>query len=286
MLKLAANEAKQLVRRNRRHLTRSLDAAWQEQSSRSNIEADVDLRTALRALKPADRELLAHRYLFGLTSDESLASSACLRKASGADSSLFVTGCRRSYTRMSSSEEFDRGLAPRLQRFADDSLDGFDPEGIVEWATAPRPQAWWRSAATAAASLIFVGAIATVGTLLSARDIRPAASTPPDLTSALPAPSVPDQTPASVGLTEDVAVAAARAASPQSADRPVVSARAGAFNELLQPPEAYEFSADLPPERWVWVVVLASGDQLDAQGTIVVIDYLDGRIYGVMDFRG
>lgn len=66
---VAANEAKQVLRRNRRHVAQRLALAG-DLSATSGPDVDHDLRDALRSLQPAERELLAHRYLVGLTSDE------------------------------------------------------------------------------------------------------------------------------------------------------------------------------------------------------------------------
>jgi hypothetical protein len=107
-----------------------------------------------------------------------------------------------------------------------------------------------------------------------------AASEPPTLAPSTAPTRAPDP------LTGAAAVAAARVAAPESAERPAVSVVAGPVGELIQPLEAYEWSTELEPERWVWVVVLLRGDGLDAQGSTVVIDYLDGRVYAVMHGRG
>lgn len=86
------------------------------------------------------------------------------------------------------------------------------------------------------------------------------------------------------GFTQEQAVAAARAAAPQSADRRIISAKAGPLGELLAP-GTYDFSSAIPSDRWVWVINLGSGQPLgEGQGSIVVIDFLDGRVYGVIDW--
>lgn len=69
LLRVAANEAKQLLRRNRRHIAQSLDLAADVAGATVRAE-DVVLRDALAALDPAERELLARRYLLGLNSEE------------------------------------------------------------------------------------------------------------------------------------------------------------------------------------------------------------------------
>ena len=68
LLRIAANEAKQVMRRNRRHPTSSLDLSAEIGDGATT--ADADLRATLAGLDLADRELLAYRYVLGLTSDE------------------------------------------------------------------------------------------------------------------------------------------------------------------------------------------------------------------------
>jgi RNA polymerase sigma-70 factor (ECF subfamily) len=68
LLRVAANEAKQVLRRNRRHAAQTFDAVHGLGST--DAYQDVGLGDALRALKPADRELLALRYVLGLSSEE------------------------------------------------------------------------------------------------------------------------------------------------------------------------------------------------------------------------
>jgi RNA polymerase sigma-70 factor (ECF subfamily) len=69
LLKVAANEAKQLLRRDRRHAVQILDGV-EPGTSTATPDDDIALRVALRALEPGERELLANRYVLGLTSEE------------------------------------------------------------------------------------------------------------------------------------------------------------------------------------------------------------------------
>jgi RNA polymerase sigma-70 factor, ECF subfamily len=69
LLRVATNEAKQLLRRDRRHEAQRLDAAH-DVAARTEPWEDASLRAALRTLEPAERELLAHRYVLGLSSEE------------------------------------------------------------------------------------------------------------------------------------------------------------------------------------------------------------------------
>ncbi len=68
LLRVAANEAKQVMRRNRRQAASSLDLAGEVGDGATT--ADADLRATLAGLDAGDRELLAYRYVLGLTSEE------------------------------------------------------------------------------------------------------------------------------------------------------------------------------------------------------------------------
>ncbi len=67
LLRVAANEAKQLMRRQRSHPAESLDLSGELMHA---PDPDAELRAILGSLNPDDRELLACRYVLGLTSDE------------------------------------------------------------------------------------------------------------------------------------------------------------------------------------------------------------------------
>lgn len=75
LVSIAANEARQILRRRRRHeireieLVDGLDGA-PAGTSASRREEDLDLHDALSRLKPEDRAIVAMRYAIGLTSDE------------------------------------------------------------------------------------------------------------------------------------------------------------------------------------------------------------------------
>jgi hypothetical protein len=81
------------------------------------------------------------------------------------------------------------------------------------------------------------------------------------------------------GLSKAEALAIAREAAPQSADYPVFVAEAGPASEWAADPR---FPEDVPGDRWVWYVVLDTG-ALSGEGSIIVIDYIDGRVYDVVD---
>lgn len=69
MVRIAANEAKQLVRSGRRHRTVPLDSVA-DTSGPGDPHARAELRDVLASMDAPDRELLAYRYVLGLTSDE------------------------------------------------------------------------------------------------------------------------------------------------------------------------------------------------------------------------
>jgi RNA polymerase sigma-70 factor (ECF subfamily) len=68
--RVAANEAKQLLRHRRRHRTVSLDASVDPAGSADDPGLHAGLRDALRRLEPVDRELLGLRYVLDLGSAE------------------------------------------------------------------------------------------------------------------------------------------------------------------------------------------------------------------------
>ena len=73
MIAITANEARQLVRARRRRQMRELTPVDPEGEPASIVATSLDrldLARALAGLDPADRQLLAMRYLGGLTADE------------------------------------------------------------------------------------------------------------------------------------------------------------------------------------------------------------------------
>lgn len=70
LLSVAANEARQAVRRQRTRTQRESLSTVDQQRSPSDHDARLDLVTALRGLSPDERHLLGLRYVLGLTSPE------------------------------------------------------------------------------------------------------------------------------------------------------------------------------------------------------------------------
>lgn len=99
--------------------------------------------------------------------------------------------------------------------------------------------------------------------------------------SALATPALPS---ASDGLSEEDAVSIAREAAPIAANGDVRSAQAGPLGEVFPSRDLFDWSRDLPADRWVWMVFLvnttAAGDE---DGAIVILDYRDGTVYKVME---
>jgi hypothetical protein len=85
------------------------------------------------------------------------------------------------------------------------------------------------------------------------------------------------------GMSRDEAVDIAREAVPQADGWDVLAAEAGPVNRFDYL-AGQAFISAVPADRWVWVIDLGSGPPLGAEGSWVVIDYLDGRVYGVVDW--
>ena len=191
-------------------------------------------------------------------------------------------------------DDFD--LDPReaadLRRVADETLVGFDPQRIAESvATSRRRERPRRLVIAAGAALVvavgaFVGVSATewirrgpdVGSLTSPSPSVPATTEPTPTPTTSPS--------AANALSRDEAIAAARVAAPQASAYPeVIRAEAGPFEDMGVASLEYELRPEA--DRWVWVIILCEGcGPLSGEGTVVVLDYLDGRVYAVQDFIG
>ena len=83
LVSVAANEAKKLAKKRRRHPEVEIDAAMADESGGVDPAtgiAGIDLRTAMRRLDPDDRALIAMRYVAGFNATE-LASAIGLSPA-------------------------------------------------------------------------------------------------------------------------------------------------------------------------------------------------------------
>jgi hypothetical protein len=107
------------------------------------------------------------------------------------------------------------------------------------------------------------------GLVLAGCGTEPEPSAP---TATLPAPSE--------GISRNEAVEAARdAASNMVADEwQVRAATAGLLGQVVPESEKYEWARDLPRDLRVWRVSFVSGDL----SALVVTDFIDGRVYGVV----
>lgn len=85
------------------------------------------------------------------------------------------------------------------------------------------------------------------------------------------------------GLSRDEAVEAARAAAPQSAHRPVAVAEAGPASDLVG---SAGIAPDVPGDRWIWYIFLSDVGPLSGEGSIVILDFFDGRVYEVVNVIG
>jgi hypothetical protein len=184
---------------------------------------------------------------------------------------------------MPDPDDLDPRTADLVRRFADAALVDFDSDQVAARATEPSRRPSWQIAAALAAALAVVVAVAVIGT---GRGNPPSGAGPSEatFTTPPPEPSAP-QSPAG-GLTREEAIAVAREAAPQAADYPeVIRADAGPFGTQLV--DSLEYTERPAPDRWVWVIMLCDGcGPLAGHSTLVILDYLDGRIYLVADFIG
>ncbi len=192
---------------------------------------------------------------------------------------------------MVDDEDLDPRVIARIREFSEQGMDAFDLERTVTAATRAQRHSRLRTAAVVAtAAVIVVVGAATAGSLLGPR-LRATAGNSPLPASIWPtlevSPLPSGAATPSGGLTMGQAIAAARASAPQSAELPVTVAKAGPAGELLDSPEGYHAAPGLPHDRWVWVVVLFDNSApLSGRGSIVVIDFVNGAVYDVMNVIG
>ena len=87
LVAIAANEARQAARARRRRSIREVAIGGPEPIGAAPMAERVDIERALARLDPEDRQLLAMRYLAGLSSDE--IATVTGRSASGVRTRLF-----------------------------------------------------------------------------------------------------------------------------------------------------------------------------------------------------
>ena len=85
------------------------------------------------------------------------------------------------------------------------------------------------------------------------------------------------------GISRDEAEDAARDVVPKADGWDVIAADAGPIGQFDYL-DGQAFTSEIPADRWVWVIDLGGGPPLGAEGSWVVIDYLDGRVYGIVDW--
>ena len=109
----------------------------------------------------------------------------------------------------------------------------------------------------------------------------------PESVPSLPIEPPPPSAAPSGGLTRTEAIEAARRAAPHAADYAEVTvASTGPFGTEFGL-EFFDYSERPADNRWVWVIRLCDGcGPLSGQSTLVVLDYIDGRVYLVANFRG
>ena len=85
--------------------------------------------------------------------------------------------------------------------------------------------------------------------------------------------------PPSAGISRDDAIEIAReAVSEMASEWQVGAVTAGPLEQAVPEFESYEWARDLPADLRVWRVALTSGEL----GSLVVTDFMDGRVYGVV----
>lgn len=86
---------------------------------------------------------------------------------------------------------------------------------------------------------------------------------------------------APLGITMAEAVAIARDAAPQAETYQVVAARAGPYKVIGD----IFVNVDLAGDRWVWLITFSDGGPpLGAEGTFVLVDYIDGTVHAIQDW--
>ena len=94
---------------------------------------------------------------------------------------------------------------------------------------------------------------------------------------------VPDPVPTAAqpsdGISEDEALQAAREVVPDPEEWELVYATAGPLGRVEPAWESYPWAEDLSPDLWVWRVFLVRGDM----GAIVIMDFADGSVHGILD---
>jgi len=91
---------------------------------------------------------------------------------------------------------------------------------------------------------------------------------------------VPSATEPSGGLSSEDAVDVALGELPDEEEWEVISATAGPFGGLQLTEDNYPWAAGIPSDLWVWNVFLVRGDQ----GLDIVVDFLDGTVYGTVEY--
>jgi hypothetical protein len=80
------------------------------------------------------------------------------------------------------------------------------------------------------------------------------------------------------GVSRDEALQAAHDAFPE-AENWEVAVGAGQVAQMVPGWDSYDWLRGLDPGHWVWQVFLSHGDR----GAVVVIDFIDGSVYGVVE---
>lgn len=107
---------------------------------------------------------------------------------------------------------------------------------------------------------------------------EPGGPRPPDPPTPAPTPR-PEQP--SSGIARADAIAIAREAAPRRAGAELGYVTNGPVGDVAMGLAGFEWAAAIPSDAWLWQVTFRYGN---GQGTTVLIDYVDGTVYGSFDW--
>ena len=147
---VAGNEARQLMRRQRRHTVREISLeTFSDTPSRdsgpTDREATIDLMAALRQLAPQDRAIVAMRYVLGLSSTEISNATGLRPQACALDSNAPWSDSARSLAMADGTipmDVFERRLAEGLVHASSVALRSVDPLAVAREARSHQGFLW------------------------------------------------------------------------------------------------------------------------------------------------
>jgi hypothetical protein len=128
-------------------------------------------------------------------------------------------------------------------------------------------------------------AVRTCSAILAAVLLAGCGAVPPSPSAAPTASSSPTAT--ATGINREQAITVARAAVPRYASADVLSASVGRFIDSVTEYTAAHLTPAPAPDRLVWRVTLGEhGGPTGGEGTVVIVDFWDGRFILSTDFIG